>query len=181
MQRTRRTHDSVLPVEPVKHTQTYFLSDKHWSIYSNGGDEDKFVPWYEWPNVSLPQKPEPEPPAMPIGLVNKLMQQHHTNADILYSLGRDPCKEYKLSEAPAVLARVSAGNKTCSICNRVLASTQSLHNHIRSALIRMRPVTSAKSVARVLGTLTCCRYIRKSISQKGNPTNARSMARVLPL
>ena len=53
------------------------------------------------------------------------MQQHHTNVD--------PCKEYKLSKAPAVLARVRAGNKTCSICSRVLSSTQSLRNHICSA------------------------------------------------
>ena len=132
------THDSVLPVEPVKHTETYSLEDEHWSIYSDGGDEDKFVSRCKWPNVQLPQKPpppepEPEPPAMPMGLVDKLMQQHHTNADIQYSLGRDPCKEYKLSKAPAVLARVRAGNKTCSICSRVLASTQSLCNHIRSA------------------------------------------------
>ena len=131
-------HDSILAVEPVKHTETYSLDDEHWSIYSDGGDEDKFVPWREWPNVSLPQKPlplepEPEPPAMPMGLVDKLMQQHNTNADILHSSGRDLCKEYKLSKVPAGLVRVRAGNKTCSICNRVLASTQSLHNHIRSA------------------------------------------------
>ena len=65
------THDSVLPVEPVKHTETYSLEDEHWSIYSNGGDEDKFVPRCKWPNVQLPQKllppePEPEPPTMPM-------------------------------------------------------------------------------------------------------------------
>ena len=132
------THDSVLPVEPVKHTETYSLEDKHWSIYSDGQGEDKFVPMHEWPNVQLSQKPlppepEPEPPVMPMGLVDKLMQQNHTNADILYSLGRDPCKEYELSKAPALLARVRAGNKTCSICSGVLASTQFLCNHIRNA------------------------------------------------
>ena len=105
---------------------------------SIGGDEDRFIPRHKWPNVQLPQRPlppepEPAPPAMPSGLVEKLMQQHHTNVDILFSLRRDPCKEYKLSIAPAVLARVWAGNTTCSICNRVLASTQSLRNHIWSA------------------------------------------------
>ena len=131
------TQDSILPVEPTKHTETYSLEDEHWSIYYDGGGEEKFIPRHKWPNVQLPQKPlppepEPEPPAMPMGLVDKFMQQQHTNADILYSLGRDPCREYKLSKAPAVLARVRAGKKTCSICNRVLASTQSLHNHIRS-------------------------------------------------
>ena len=127
------THDSVLLVEPVKHTETYSPEEEHWSIYSDGGDEDRFVPRHDWPNLQLPQKPlppepEPEPPAR----VDKLMQQHQTNADILYSLGRDPCKEYKLSKAPAVLAWIRVGNKTCSICSRVLASTQSLHNHIKS-------------------------------------------------
>ena len=124
------THDSMLSVEPVKHTETYSLGDEHWSIYSDGSDEDRFILIREWPNVQLPQRPlpsepEPAPPAMPSGLVEKLMQQHHTNVDILLSLGKDPCKEYKLSKAPAVLARVWAGNKTCTICNRVLASTQS--------------------------------------------------------
>ena len=132
------THDSMLSIEPVKHTETYSLEDEHWSIYSDGGDEDKFIPKHEWPNVQLPQKPlppasEPAPPAMPSGLVEKLMQQHHTTVDISLSLGKDPCKEYKLSKAPAVLARVRAGNRSCSICSRVLASTQSLRNHIRSA------------------------------------------------
>ena len=48
------THDSVLPVEPVKHTETYSLQDEHWSINSDGGDEDKFVPRCKWPNVQLP-------------------------------------------------------------------------------------------------------------------------------
>ena len=133
-------HDSILPVEPVKQTETYSLEDEHRSITSDGGDEDKFVPRCELPSVQLSQKPlplepEPEPPAMPMGLVDKLMQQHHTNADILYFLGRDSCREYKLSRAPAVLARVRKGNKTCSICSRVLASTQSLCNHIRRAHI----------------------------------------------
>ena len=61
------------------------------------------------------------------------MQQHHTNVDNLLSLGKDPCKEYKLCKAPVMLVRVRAGNKTCSICNRVLTSTQSLKNHIQSA------------------------------------------------
>ena len=131
------THNSMLSVEPIKPTETYSLEDEHWSIYRDGGDEDRFIPRCEWPNVQLPQKPlppepEPAPPAMLSGLVEKLMQLHHTNVDILLSLGRDPCKEYKLSKAPAVLARVRAGNKTCSICNRVLASTQSLRNHIWS-------------------------------------------------
>ena len=132
------THDSVLSIEPIEHTETYSLRDEHWSIYSDGGGEDKFIPRCEWPNAQLPQKPlppasEPFPPVMPSGLVEKLMQQHHTNVDILLSLGKDPCKEYKQSKAPTVLARVRAGNKTCSICSRVLASTQSLRNHICSA------------------------------------------------
>ena len=69
------THDSVLPVEPVKHTETYSPEDEHWSIYSDGGDVDKFIPRCEWPNVQLPQKPpppepEPEPSAMPMSLVD---------------------------------------------------------------------------------------------------------------
>ena len=128
----------MLSIEPIKHTETYSLRDEHWSIYSNGSDEDKFIPRHEWPNVQLPQKPpppasEPSPPAMPSWLVQKLMQQHHTNVDTLLSLGKDPCKEYKLSKAPAVLARVRAGNRTCSIFSRVLASTQCLRNHIHSA------------------------------------------------
>ena len=148
------THDSILPVEPLKHTETYSLEDEHWSIYSDGGDE-------EWPNVQLPQKtlppePEPEPPAMPLSLVDKLMQQHHTNVDILLSLGTEPCKEYKLYKALVVLARVRAGNKTCSICSRVLANTQSLSNHIRSA--HMRLVTSVTSVAKVLEIYMCYRF-----------------------
>ena len=130
----------MLSVEPVKQSETYSLGDEHWSIYSDGGDKDRFFPRHEWPNVQLPQKPlppepEPTPPVMPSGLVEKLMQQHHTNVDILLSPGRDPCKEYKLSKAPAVLARVRAGNKACSICSRVLASTQSIRNHNRSALL----------------------------------------------
>ena len=132
------THDSVLSIEPIKHTENYSLWDKHWSIYSDGGDEDKFIPRCEWSNVQLPQKPlppasEPASPAMPSGLVEKLMQQHHTNVGILLSLGKDPCKEYKLYKAPAVLTRVRVGNRICSICSRVLASTQSLRNHICSA------------------------------------------------
>ena len=45
------THDSMLSIEPVKHTETYSLRDEHWSIYSDGGDEDKFIPRHEWPNV----------------------------------------------------------------------------------------------------------------------------------
>ena len=132
------THDSMLSVESIKHTETYSLGDEHWSIYSNGGDEDKFIPRHGWPNVQLLQKPlppalEPAPPAMQSELVEKLIQQHHTNVDILLSLGKDPCKEYKLSKAPVVLARVRARNRICSICSRVLASTQSLRNHFHSA------------------------------------------------
>ena len=130
-------------MEPVKHTETYSLEDEHWSIYSDGGDENKFLPRHKWPNVQLPQKPlppepEPEPPAMPMGLVDKSMQQHHTNADILYTLGKDPCKEYKLSKAPAVLARVRAGNQICSMAIKPAIfvaeclPAQSLCNHIRS-------------------------------------------------
>ena len=84
------------------------------------------------PQKPLPPASEPVPLVMPSGLVEKLMQQHHTNVDILPSLGKDPCKEYKLSKAPAVLARVRAGNRTCSICSRVLATTKSFRNHIRS-------------------------------------------------
>ena len=89
------THDSMLSVEPVKHTETYSLEDEHWSIYSDGGDEDRFMPRHEWSNVQLPQKPlppepEPAPPAMPSGLVEILMQQHHTSVDIPLFLGRDP-------------------------------------------------------------------------------------------
>ena len=69
------THDSVLPVEPVKHTGTYFPEDEHWSICSDGGNVDKFILRCEWPNVQLPQKPpppepQPEPPAMPMSLID---------------------------------------------------------------------------------------------------------------
>ena len=38
------THDSILSVEPIKHTETYSLRNEHWSIYSYGDDEDKFIP-----------------------------------------------------------------------------------------------------------------------------------------
>ena len=114
------TNNSMLSIEPVKHTETYSLGDEHWSIYNDGGDEDKFIPRRKWPNVQLPQKPlppasEPAPPAMLSGFMEKLMQQYHTNVDILLSLGKDPCKEYKLSKTPALLARARAGNGICSI------------------------------------------------------------------
>ena len=51
-----------LSVEPIKHTETYSLGDEHWSIYSDGGDEDRFIPRHEWPNVQLPQRPLPPEP-----------------------------------------------------------------------------------------------------------------------
>ena len=127
-----------------------------------------------------PPEPEPEPPAMPMGLVDKLMQQHHTNADILYSLGRDPCKEYKLSKAPAVLARVRAGNKTCSMCSRVLASTQSLRSHIRSTHMD-ETCYKCHKCGKIFGDsyVLQVHLKKKNISLKGSHTNAGFVAKVL--
>ena len=65
------THDSVLSIEPIKHTETY-------SLGMNNGSS--------------------------------------TVMEVM-----------KTSSSPG------AGNRTCSICSRVLASTQSLRNHICSA------------------------------------------------
>ena len=157
------THDSVLSVEPVKHTETYSLEDEQWSIYSNGVMKTGSSPGMSGLMFSCYRNPSSRARACTSS--NAIRVGGKIDATAPYqcghsaSLGRDPCKENML------LARVRAGNKTCSICNRVLASTQFLRNHIWSAHID-------ETCYQVLVIPMCYKCISGNISQNEGCTSA---------
>ena len=60
-----------------------------------------------------------------------MLSQHSTACKVLDLLGVDACAQHKRNSAAAVLARVSKGNRLCTICNTSLSSTQALRTHIQ--------------------------------------------------
>ena len=133
---TIHMEDSLLSVAPLQCIDDYKLEEEDPGVFSDGDDPvDKWTPWRMWPDKPLPVKqaaPEPQAEQANQAFIDHLMQQHHTNARVLESMGYDPCGEFKRSKAPSVLAKVREGNFTCSICKTKLSSTQSLRSHIRS-------------------------------------------------
>ena len=74
--------------------------------------------------------PEPEGPGMGPAPATAVPQAS-TTCKVLDLLGVDACAQHKRNSAAAVLARVSKGNRLCTICNTSLSSTQALRTHIQ--------------------------------------------------
>ena len=135
----------VQPVEPLD--AGYRLASEDPAIFSDGGEDnrDGWVCTRAWTQVSIPtHKPTPSTSGSSTSLATEapcgsshsqlkrdLLQQHHNLVNLLTALNVDAYKEYKLHNAPAVLSRVREGNKTCTICQKVCSSIQTLKTHIR--------------------------------------------------
>ena len=97
-------------------------------------DEDECQFERVWPDVQLPKAPVPAPmmsEEIKATIISDMLSQHSTACKVLDLLGVDACAQHKRNSAVAVLARVSKGNRLCTICNTSLCSTQALRTHIQ--------------------------------------------------
>ena len=133
---TVHVEDSLLAVAPLQCINDYKLEEEDPGVFSDWDNPvDKWTPRREWPDKPLQVRqaaPEPKAEQANQAFIDHLMQQHHMNAQVLESMGCDPCGEYKKAKAPSILARVREGNVTCALCKAKLSSTQSLRSHISS-------------------------------------------------
>ena len=142
----------IQPIEPLEFHAGYRLASEDPAIFSDGGEDDRdgWVCTRAWPQVPIPtHKPTPSTSRSSTSLATEapcgsphsqlkrdLLQQHHNLVNLLAALNVDACKEYKLHNALTILSRVREGNKTCTICQKVCSSTQTLKTHIRGQYMK---------------------------------------------
>ena len=119
---------------PLQKSVGYSLQADNYSVYSDGEDEDHFVPEREWPDESLPQRPASAPVAVtaPGELTDQLVKAHHIHVDILKPMGTNPCQLYESTAVENVIMQVKQGDVKCPICGAKSSSTQKLRNCLRS-------------------------------------------------
>ena len=120
-------------------------------IYSDDEEECQFE--RAWPDLQLPKVPTPAPmmsEEIKTTIVSDMLSQHSTACKVLDLLGVDACAQHKRNSAAAVLARVSKGNRLCTICNTSLSSTQALRTHIQEQHMQVLN-SSAVSVITLVG------------------------------
>ena len=101
-------------------------------IYSDDEEECQFE--RAWPDLQLPKAPVPAPmmsEEIKATIISDMLSQHSTTCKVLDLLGVDACAQHKRNSAAAALARVSKGNRLCTIFNISLCSTQALRTHIQ--------------------------------------------------
>ena len=109
----------------------YSIHNEDPAIYSDDEDECQFE--RAWPDVQLPKAPVLAPimsEEIKATIISDMLSQHSTACKVLDLLGVDACTQHKRNSAAAVLARVSKGNRLCTICNTSLSSMQALRTHI---------------------------------------------------
>ena len=109
----------------------YSVQHEDPNIYSDDEEECQFE--RAWPDLQLPKAPTPAPmmsEEIKATIISNMLSQHSTACKVLDLLGVDACAQHKRNSAAAVLARVSKGNRLCTICNTSLSSTQALRTHI---------------------------------------------------
>ena len=110
----------------------YSVQHEDPNIYSD--DEEECQLERAWPDLQLPKAPTPAPmmsEEIKATIVSDMLSRHSTDYKVLDLLGVDACAQHKRSSAAAVLARVSKGNRLCTICNTSLSSIQALRTHIQ--------------------------------------------------
>ena len=110
----------------------YSVQHEDLAIYSDDEEECQFE--RAWPDLQLPKVPTPAPlmsEEVKATIISDMMSQHSTACKVLDLLGVDACAQHKRNSAAAVLARVSKGNRLCTICNTSLSSIQALRSHIQ--------------------------------------------------
>ena len=121
----------VLTTLPLTAEGAYSVQHEDPNIYSD--DEERQFE-RAWPDLQLPKAPTPTPmmsEEIKATIVSDMLSQHSTTCKVLDLLGVDACAQHKRNSAAAVLARVSKGNRLCTICNISLSSTQALRTHIQ--------------------------------------------------
>ena len=118
--------DTPLSCTALQTAEGYNLQDEDPAIYSDGDSPDIFQPRREWPDKPLKTATSP----ISTATIETMLKVHHTQVDVLKSLGIDACRRYKEQQAESVLARVRTGMKICSICHVNFYSTQKLKAHI---------------------------------------------------
>ena len=108
------------------------------NIYSDDEEECQFE--RAWPDLQLPKAPTPASmmsEEIKATIISDMLSQHSTACKVLDLLGVDAFAQHKRNSAAAVLARVSKGNRLCTICNTSLSSTQALRTHIQGQHIQV--------------------------------------------
>ena len=110
----------------------YSIQHEDPRVYSEDDEECGFP--RAWPDLQLPKAPAPASmmsDEVKATIISNMISQHSTACKVLDLLGVDACAQHKRNTASAVLARVSKGNRLCTICNLSLSSTQALRTHIQ--------------------------------------------------
>ena len=110
----------------------YSVQHEDPTIYSD--DEEECQSERAWPDLQLPKASSPVPlmsEEVKASIIADMLSQHGTTCKVLDLLGVDTCMQHKRNNASAALARVSKGNRLCTICNTTLSSTQALRTHIQ--------------------------------------------------
>ena len=110
----------------------YSVQHEDPNIYSDDEEGCQFE--RAWPDLQLPKAPTPAPmmsEEIKATIISDMLSQHSTAYKVLDLLWVDACAQHKRNSAAAVLARVSKGNRLCTICNTSLSSTQALRTHIQ--------------------------------------------------
>ena len=127
--------DEVYPCQQLLKSTGYNLSDDDPGIYTDEEDVDGYSPRREWPDEPLPKRPSPA--SMPSTssnqeLIDSMLQVHHSQVEVLKSLGVDACQHYQDSRVESILNRLSSGQVNCVLCgDKNFNSTQKLRNHIK--------------------------------------------------
>ena len=134
--------DQVLQVEILLSPGYRLADEEDGSVYSDGGDLDQFIPRREWPDVPLPEAPEPSVITLPQAsttvsadraqLIADLQAVHDTTVKSLEAMGVNACEVYMQHRVDTVLAKAGPGDTECQLCKKELKTTQNLRAHIIS-------------------------------------------------
>ena len=122
--------DQVLQVEIFLSLGYRLADEEDGSVYSDGGDLDQFIPRREWPDMPLPEVPEPSlttptqasttVSADKAQLIADLQAVHDATVKSLESMGVNACEIYTQHRVDTVLAKAGPADTVCQLCKKKL-------------------------------------------------------------